>query len=260
MNDDEILSLMIKAAIEAGKVVMAFYQSGFKVQYKDDDSPVTSADLAASSLIRKILSPVCAGWLCEEDSDSKERLSLSELFIVDPLDGTQDFVNRNGSFSINIAFIRDHKPVLSVIGLPAKNGYAYARKGAGAYIVLDGKKEKLAVSRRTSGFVYGISMTHNTDEEKAFASSHASLISSTLASGASTKGVLLAMGQVDASVRLTRHTKEWDVAAMDLLVKEAGGVFLDGKGKEFAYNRKDVYNRDGYSMFNSEKTKELFLG
>ncbi len=93
-------------------------------------------------------------------------------------------------------------------------------------------------------------MTHENDEEKAVVQNHQDLIDHVIRAGASTKAILLALGKGDASIRYTDKTKEWDVCAPDLIVREAGGIFLDTKKKEFSYNKKDVYNHDGYCMFN----------
>ncbi len=166
------------------------------------------------------------------------------------MDGTADFVSRDGSFGINIALVVDAHPVVSVVGVPARNEYAYAIKGEGSYLVSDGQKIKLHVSDRTKGIIMVQSLTHNLEKEIEILNRHSDLISDVKYMGASTKAIALAKGDVDCSIRLTNMTKEWDVCAPELIVTEAGGIFVDSKLKPFSYNRKDVYNHFGYSMFN----------
>lgn len=252
---------MIAAGKEASQEVLRIYQKGFQVHIKEDNSPVTDADLASDKILRNRLSSFTdIGWLSEEDQDNLERLKKKAVFVIDPLDGTADFVSRDDSFGINIALIYDHKPVVSVIMVPALQEYAYAIKGKGAFFVdKDGKEERLHVSSRKDHLIYLISKSHVMEEEKrVYETKHKEMIAKVVASGASTKAILLAMGKADASIRYTPHTKEWDVCAPDLLVQEAGGVFVDSKTrKPFFYNREDVYNHNGYSMFNLKENMIL---
>ena len=259
MESRLILKERINSVKEARDKIREIYSSSFSISYKEDDSPVTNADLASNQIIRSHLSQFTSvAWLSEESQDDLSRLDKREVFIVDPLDGTEDFVRKDGSFAVNVAYVVDHKPVLAVIGVPSKKSYAYAIKGDGSYYVdQDGKETRLTVSDRTENLVRLISKTHRLPSEKAIADRYASRIKEVLAIGASLKGIALASGRGDFSIRYTEHTKEWDVCARDLLVKEAGGLFLDGQGNEFTYNRKDVYNHGGYSMFNVSKNKEL---
>ncbi len=258
-NEEEILKARILAGKEAGKKIREIYDKGFSVSYKEDSSPVTDADLASNGIIRKTLSRFSTiGWLSEESKDDLSRLKRKGVFIVDPLDGTEDFLRKDGSFSLNIAYVEEGKPVLSFIGYPAKAGYAFAAKGKGAFFVNEeGKIRRLSVSSRTKQLVRLVSKTHLLPSEEEIREKNKDRIASSLSRGASLKGIALAKGEGDFSIRYTKHTKEWDVCARDLLVKEAGGIFLDGKGKEFSYNREDVYNHDGYERFNRKENRDL---
>ena len=109
---------------------------------------------------------------------------------------------------------------------------------------------KIHVSSRLSDLVYAVSKTHENERERNVYLRHRDRIASLVALGASRKGVELARGRVDATIRYTAMTKEWDTCAMDLIVREAGGVFKDTELKPFVYNREDVYNRKGSCMFN----------
>ncbi len=245
------LQAMISACLKASKEIMKYYKQGFHIDYKEDASPVTDADLASNKIIRAELSQFAdIGWLSEEDADNEERFNHRALFVVDPLDGTQDYVHHDDSFGVNIALVVDTLPVVSVIGVPAKNAYAYAVKGQGAYYVNGEVSKRMHVSNKTSDLILAESLTHLLPEEKAVLERHKDIIKDVIYLGASTKAIALANGDVDASIRFTPLTKEWDVCAPDLIVREAGGIFVDSKLNPFTYNRKDVANHDGYSMFN----------
>lgn len=258
MNTENILKAMISACTKASKEIMEIYNRDFKINIKEDNSPVTEADLASNKIIKKELSVFDEiGWLSEEDIDNEARFSKDALFIIDPLDGTQDFVNKDGSFGINIALVYHQKPLISVIGVPASNTYAYAIKGKGAFLHQNNKNVRLHVSNRTKDLIIVQSMTHVTRKDNSVVKKHADLIKEVRKLGASTKAIALANGEVDCSIRYTDKTKEWDVCAPELIVKEAGGIFVTTKGEEFTYNRKDVYNHDGYAMFNQKENMIL---
>ncbi len=255
---DKVINAMIEACQKASKEVMRIYKQGFHVIQKEDLSPVTEADLASNKIIREILSPFQEiGWLSEEDQDDESRLEKEYLFIIDPLDGTQDFVNHDDEFGINIALVKGHRPIASVVGIPAKNAYSYAIKDKGAYYVQEGKEERLHVSSRKENLIMVQSKTHNLESEEAIIKKNIGRISQVLYLGASTKAVSIAKGEADCSIRFTDKTKEWDTCAPELIVLEAGGLFLDSKLKPFTYNRKDVYNHDGYCMFNRIENTDL---
>lgn len=249
---------MINACKKASERIMQIYKNGFKINYKSDASPVTDADLASNEIIRNELSVFNdIGWLSEEDADNDERFSKKAIFVIDPLDGTADFVSHDDSFGINIALVVDRHPVVSVVGVPAKKAYAYAIKGHGSYLVVDNKEEKLHVSDRIDNLIMVQSLTHNLDSEKAILRKYTDRIQDVKYMGASTKAIALAKGDVDCSIRFTNMTKEWDVCAPELIVTEAGGIFVDTKLKPFIYNRKDVYNHNGYCMFNKKENEFL---
>ena len=253
------LRAIIEAGKEASQEVLTIYKHGFNVKIKEDQSPVTDADIASDKILRKHFSAFSdVAYLSEEEADDLSRLKKEALFIVDPLDGTADYVNRDGTFGINIAFVVHHEPVVSMICVPAKQTFAYAVKGRGSYYVdEEGRETRMHVSDKKDHLIALVSKTHLLPEEEDVLKFHQDKIEKAVASGASTKAIMLAMGKGDLSIRFTDQTKEWDVCAPDLVVREAGGVFTDSKLKPFTYNRKDVYNHDGYSMFNNIENTSL---
>lgn len=249
------LEAMILAGKSASKEVMRIYSTGFNVSKKNDASPVTDADLASNKILSKILSQFNEiAWLSEEDADDMTRLNNDLVFIVDPLDGTTDFVNHDDSFGINIALTYKKHPVCSVVMIPAQNTYAYALKGKGTFFVAsDGTETKLHVSDRTQDLIFLVSKTHREPKEDLLLNQNLDSIKEIIPMGASTKAVYLASGKADCSIRFTTQTKEWDICAPELIVTEAGGLFVDTLKHSFEYNRIDVYNKNGYCMFNRQE-------
>ena len=127
------LDIAIKAAKEAGNAILDVYQRDFKTSKKDDDSPITDADLKSNEIIKEILSQTDHVILSEEDKDDLSRLTQEMIWIVDPLDGTSDFIDRTGEFTVMIALVWDGKPVLGVINWPDGNRLYVAQKGKGAF-------------------------------------------------------------------------------------------------------------------------------
>ncbi len=257
---ETILQKMILAGKLASEKIMEIYEKGFNVEIKEDKSPVTDADIASDKIIRETLSCFTdVAWLSEEDTDDASRLSKQKLFIIDPLDGTIDFVQKDGQFGINIAYVEDHKPVVAVVCAPAQHQIAYAVKGKGAYLIhADGTEERLHVSDKTENLTLVVSKTNCSKfEEKQF-EKHSDLIKEIIPMGASTKAIYIASGKAEACIRMTDQTKEWDTCAPDLLITEAGGIFEDTRLEPFVYNRRDVYNHFGYVMLN-RKENEVIL-
>ena len=124
---------VIDTIIEAGDRVREIYESDFEVSKKDDNSPITKADLESNKIIRAALEKTGIPILSEEDVDDKSRLNSDKIWIVDPLDGTTDFVNRTGEFTIMVGLVENHVPVMGLIYWPTKQKLYYAERGMGAF-------------------------------------------------------------------------------------------------------------------------------
>ncbi|MFB5604566.1 MAG: 3'(2'),5'-bisphosphate nucleotidase CysQ, partial [Candidatus Nitrosomaritimum aestuariumsis] len=164
------LDLAIKAAIEAGNAILEIYQSDYETSTKNDDSPITDADLKSNEVIKKILSQTEHDILSEEDKDDLTRLSQEMIWIIDPLDGTSDFIDKTGEFTVMIALIKNKKPILGVIGWPTEKTLFVAQKGSGAFRFSNDQWSKISVTKvselpkcRTVG-----SRHHLSDKEKSF--------------------------------------------------------------------------------------------
>ncbi len=251
----------LKAALEAAKLaqekILEVYHTPFEVEIKSDDSPVTKADKMADALIREYLAPLFPeyGFLTEESKDTPERLSKKAIWIVDPVDGTKEFVSRNGEFTTNIALCVDHQIVVGVINVPLKKTAYFAVKGQGAFRQKEGEeKEAIRVSSRDDSLRTLRSISFFKPEEEAFYAKHkARFEGEARPLGAALKFCAIAEGSAEFFVRLSSGTKEWDVAPGDLLVHEAGGIMVEPDGKPFVYNREDVYNRKGYLIANKKE-------
>lgn len=248
------LKAMIEAAYAAEKHIKAVYARPFDVEIKEDKSPVTEADKGADEIIRATLREKFPGYgfLTEESADSGERLAKDAIFIVDPVDGTTEFVSRNGEFTTNIALCYKHEIVVGVINVPMLDTLYYAIKGQGAYrMKRDEAPVAIHVSNRKKGTLRALlSRTFAREEEKALLSAHKGEVVAIITKGAANKFCAIASGEAEIFYRYKGGTKEWDTAAGDLLLTEAGGVMIKPDGTRYAYNREDVYNRDGYILLN----------
>lgn len=242
-----------KIAIVAGKKVMEIYQKDFNIDYKEDRSPVTVADIKANDIIIKHLKEKFPYYaiLSEESADDESRLTNDYCFIIDPIDGTKEFINKTGEFTINIALAYKQEIVLGVIYVPVLEELYYAEKGKGAYKVKEQTITKLTVSNRKEKLRVAESRSHKTKELKQLYEENKNKIDKHYEVGSTLKGCYLASGILDAFYKFGLGTKEWDIAAMDIIVREAGGVFKDLNHQNFKYNKRDVYNKNGYFAINS---------
>lgn len=244
------LDIAMEAAVRAGEIIMMIYQKAFEVSIKDDNSPVTEADLASNEVIKEILLPAGHALLSEEDADDSQRLSEDTVWIVDPLDGTSDFVDRTGEFTIMIALVRNGTPILGVIGWPAEKTLFVAQKGQGAYKYSEGRWKKMsvtAVSELSKCRVVG-SRHHLSTREKAFIKSLS--INDFTSVGSSLKAAKIGSGMAEIYITTTNKMKEWDTAASHCIISEAGGKMTDVSGNIITYNNADVRHLNGILVTN----------
>ena len=247
------LEVMIDAALNAEKIIKDVYKGEFLVEIKNDNSPVTIADKEADSLIRKILHKhfPSYGLLTEESKDNLSRLNKDYVFVVDPVDGTKDFVAKDDEFCTNIALIYKHEVVAGVINIPMANCLYFAYKNGGAYLLKKGEKPvRIHVSDKTKDLTSFISRKFLSEKEKEYNEKYKDKINRQVPLGAAIKFCYIAEGKGEIAFRSTSNTKEWDIAAGDIIVKEAGGYTLKPDGTPYKYNREDVYNREGYIIAN----------
>lgn len=253
------LQVALEAAKKCVPLILEIYNSdNIGLEIKDDNSPVTKADKASDKIIRKCLKEAFPSYalLTEESEDDKTRLTNDFVWIVDPIDGTKEFVAHSDEFTINIGLSYKHEPVLGVILIPVTGEIYYAIKGQGAYYQKGEKRVEIHVNSRTNDLTTLVSRFHSNEDEQAMIAKHSDKIKHQKVVGSSIKGCVIAKGDAEMSYRFSSNTKEWDTCAMQAIVEEAGGHVLKFNGERLHYNREDVYNRGGYVICNC---RENFL-
>jgi 3'(2'), 5'-bisphosphate nucleotidase len=245
MDLQKALTTAREAALDAARRILEIYDAGpVASERKADGSPVTLADLAANAAIVERLRadfPDCP-ILTEEEADHLGRLDSEWVWIVDPLDGTKEFLARNGEFTVNIALAHRGVPVLGVVGAPVTDTLYYAAQGAGAWRVNgSGEPERLCVSNRNrrEEMVLVVSRSHAGGKITKLTERYP--FAALLAHGSSLKGCLIASGDADVYYRLG-PTNEWDICAMHAVVQEAGGCLTDLHGHPMRYNQPKTLN------------------
>lgn len=261
------LEKLIDIAAEAGAAISEVYHTAFEVSYKEDCSPLTMADQRSHEIIQSRLTELSPRFpvLSEEGKDIpyEERKGWEYFWLVDPLDGTKEFVKRNGEFTVNIALIHGNKPVAGMIYIPEKKTYYFATEGLGAYKLVSvnttlprlSYEDLLKESQRLpsderkvqDGMPLRIigSRSHASKklEEfvKAMKQKHPDV--AILSAGSSLKFCLVAEGTADVYPRFG-PTMEWDTAAGQCIVEESGGVVIDMSRKRLTYNKESLLNTD----------------
>ena len=249
------LNFAIEAGKSAIKYILEIYNSNFDVEFKNDNSPVTKADKISDKIIRDYLSKEYPtySFLTEESFDDLTRLKNDYVWIVDPLDGTQEFITKNNQFTINIALSYKHEIVVGVILVPVTGEIYFASKGNGAYRIKNSVTEKIHVSNKIDNLTVLMSVSHKVREEEIMLKKHSDVIKNSFEVGASLKACLIAEGTADLFYRLSSGTKEWDTAASQCIVEESGGLLVKPNGEPLTYNREDVYNREGFIIANKKE-------
>jgi len=259
--DTHILTAL-RAALLAGEAILEVYtMKDREITTKEDNSPLTLADRRADTIIKEQLEPTDIPVFTEESSSTpyETREKWQEYWLVDPLDGTKEFIKKNDEFTVNIALIRDNRPVFGVIYLPVFRQLYFAMEGKGSYrldnidpasfleekdlAVITGKAVRLPDAPHNDRLRIVVSRSHLSPETKAF-------IEETLGPGAdyemisagsSLKFCRVAEGRAELYPRLA-PTMEWDIAAAYIIVTEAGGTVTQPDGSPVLFNKEDLHN------------------
>lgn len=234
---DDIIPLVL----DAGKAVMEVYNSDFSVDTKDDDSPVTKADLRADRILREGLAHYGYGFITEEHGVIPP---YEKMWIIDPVDGTLDFVNKTGEFSIQLGLIEQGIPTLGIVYAPALDKLYIAQKGQGTYLIHKGEKTRLHVLENPLETMVR-SRNHFTDEDKAFAD-ELGIEKYIIAGSVGIKLGLIAEGKGDIYVNNGPHLKLWDVCAPQVILEEAGGVVSMRNGETIIYDTEHIAVPPGF--------------
>lgn len=264
---EDLLNEVIEIAVCAGEEIMEIYEKDFSIEYKDDESPLTDADKHSNDIITAGLKKLSTQYpiLSEETKKAEyaERKGWECFWLVDPIDGTKEFIKKNGEFTVNIALIEKGKPVMGVVHAPALDILYYGMKGFGAYRRADGKIEQmpLAVNNPAESKIIRVvaSRSHlngeTTDFINAIAEQYPDCAIERVSKGSSLKLCMVAEGSADIYPRIA-PTMEWDTAAAQGVAEAAGkGVYkfetfptdnirfntpLDAE--KLRYNKEDLLN------------------
>ena len=257
--NNKLLLDICNVSIEAGKEILNFYHNDIEVTHKEDLSPLTKADLASNKIILESLTKLNSNIpILSEESlvDWSIRKNWKKYWLVDPLDGTKEFIKKNGEFTVNIALIEDNNPILGVVYVPAKSLLYLAEKNKGSFKTNTRNKlenfegiQKIIVSSQTNRPRVIGSRSHsnatfdNWVKEKF---PNAEIVQA----GSSLKFCLIAEGEADIYPRFG-PTSEWDIAAGHMIVNEAGGKIRTFQNDSIKYNTKEnIINPEFYAIGN----------
>jgi len=242
---DNLTDGLCLAAREAGARIMEIYNSDFEVRTKGDESPVTAADEAAEEIILRHLADLTPDIpvVAEESvaAGNIPDISGGRYWLVDPLDGTKEFVNRNGEFTVNIGLIEDRRPVLGVVFAPVLDRLFFGNVNSGAFCENStGNREAMEVrTPDADGLVVVASRSHRDAATDEYLEQFD--IKDLKSAGSSLKFCLIAAGEADLYPRLGR-TMEWDTAAAHGVLRAAGGSLTTLEGGDFLYSKPDFEN------------------
>ena len=257
MNFHQLLKTAINASIEGGHAIMEVYASDFVVEHKDDKSPLTLADKNCNEVIESFLTKTNIPILSEEGAKIvyADRKDWQYSWLVDPLDGTKEFVKRNGEFTVNIALIHNGNPIMGVIYIPVKEELYFAMEGLGSYKVsvnsvienletLITSSDILPINHKRANYVIVGSRSHMSAETEAFfeqkKKEHGNV--EVMAVGSSLKLCMVAEGKADVYPRYA-PTMEWDTGAGHAIAKYAGfSVKQYNSSKDVVYNKESLLN------------------
>lgn len=246
------LDLAMRLAHQAGEMIMGYYQAGLVADRKAGNEPVTAADRAADELILAGLRAAFPGdgLLTEESDDDLLRLAKERVWIIDPLDGTAEFLSQTGEFSVHIALAQRGQPVLGVVFQPAQERLYYAVEGQGAYQVHHGQTVRLRVSKASEPAE--MCMVASRSHFSPFVEAACQTLGIQTVSRQGSVGIkvgLVARGECDLYLATT-ISKEWDFCAPHAILQEAGGRMTDLCGEPLTYNKPDVLTCSGLMASN----------
>jgi len=234
----EELETAERAAREAGWIIMALYGKDYRIEEKGKGNPVTTADLEANRKIQEIIRNRYPGdgWLSEEDKDNLERLTVSRVWVVDPIDGTKEFIEGIPQFAVSIGLVVEGRPVLGVVYNPVKEELFRASKGEGA--TLNGGPIRVSLREDVKGALLLVSRSEPRGKFRSFSD----LCCLEAVGSIAYRLAQVAAGEGDGTLTF-RSLREWDVCAGTLIVEEAGGVVMGRDGGRLVFNQQDTLYR-----------------
>ena len=258
----ELRDAVIAIARDAAADILAVYEGAFEVEHKDDRSPLTAADLASHRRIVTSLQALTPDIpvLSEESNaiDIAQRRNWLRFWLVDPLDGTREFIKRNGEFTVNIALIEDGVSTFGVIQQPVSGGLWHGMPGAGAFRRMGDVDSGIRVRKpATPPLRIAASRSHRDGRTQALLDALTG--SEAIGCGSSLKFCRIAEGELDLYPRFG-PTSEWDTAAGQAILEAAGGAVLDPRGRPFRYNQRDTLLNGDFIAFGDVALREKLPG
>ena len=243
------LGKIIDGMVKAGDKILEIYETDFSTEKKEDDSPITQADIESNKILKEVLGETGITILSEEDTDDKKRLSEEKVWIIDPLDGTTDFVNRTGEFTIMVGLVENQKSVLGLIYWPIKKKMYLAESGKGAFCYNEEwEKIEVTMMAEMQNCHALVSRHHLSEKEKKLLDEME--ISVVTSIGSSLKVTEIASGEAEIYITTTDKMKQWDTCASNCIISEAGGKMTDISGKDMVYNTESVNHENGILVTN----------
>ena len=256
INLEQLCLECVVIARDAGKAILDIYEAGFDIEEKEDKSPITDADMASHHLIMERLGTLTPGIpILSEESPKQpfeERAGWETYWLVDPLDGTREFIKRNGEFTVNIALIHQHRSVIGVINVPVLNVDYYGWQDGGSFKAENGAEaNSISVKKINPGEKLTVvgSRSHGSVMLQQYMAKLGDV--DILRMGSSLKFCLVAEGRADLYPRLSL-TSEWDSAAAHCIVEQAGGFITKTDMSPLEYNTKDSLTNPFFFVFGDE--------
>lgn len=248
-----------KIAEEAGEKVLEYYEKSYDISYKkgDKNTPLTEADLASEKILNNKLRELGIPILSEEAVDDRERLNSDYVFIVDPLDGTSDFIEKTGEFAIMMGLVFEKESILGVVYEPAKKTMYFAEKGKGAFMEKNGELKQLQVSKKDIFEEMAILLSRNHLLESDIQLCDNLKIGKQKKRGSTSKMCVIARGDAEIYVNTSNKTGEWDTCAVQIILEEAGGKVTDTNGDKLIYNKEIPSNLNGFVASNGKRHNDI---
>ena len=263
--DQEYIEKLIKISKNAGDAIMDIYESEFDVNFKSDQSPLTKADILSNKIICQSLKKITPDVpILSEESSSipyRERSKWNQYWLIDPLDGTKEFIKKNGEFTTNIALIYKNRPIFGMIHVPVSNEIFWGSKEMGSYHINGSSlsnKKKISVSQKTNDNLRIVSSrSHPSGDLKRLLDKLENF--ELVSIGSSLKFCLIAKGEANCYPRLG-PTSEWDIAAGDAILSSAGGTVCDMRGNPILYNRNKSFLNPNFLASSDKIDEKNILG
>ena len=255
---DTSYKAIISIAKKAGEAIMHIYTDTYNIEQKQDNSPVTRADITSNDILISGITQVSPyPILSEEIKDTGERLSSEFFWILDPLDGTKEFIKKNGEFSVMVGLVKNNTPVFGLSYEPVSKKCYYAQKGVGTFLAQPGNVvQKLHVSN-TTNIAEMISIGSRSHAESTHITKKLQVKKHLISGGVGIKISKIAEKKADIYYNTNGYTSIWDTCAPQCILEAAGGKMTDIFGNNLVYNTENVKNDRGVLATNNRSHKEI---